>query len=155
MKKLASLIIALALISTAPSAFAEEGYAAGSERPTLRSRTLEQKAPQRPAPRPTIHGTRAPSGLPKGEVPFVARAAFDLVVMRPLGLLSLLAGSGLYVVWLPFTVPSGAMVEAGRGLVADPFRFTFTRPVGELKSRPPEVVPAFKRRRFGGRPVEG
>ncbi|MFQ5465048.1 MAG: hypothetical protein ACE5EI_03890 [Thermodesulfobacteriota bacterium] len=155
MKKLASLIIALALLTAAPSAFAEEGYAAGSEDSTLRSRSLERKPPPfRPRPMPTMRGGRAPTGLPKGEMPFVARAAMDLVVFRPIGLLSLVAGSGLYVVWLPFTVPTGAMFEAGKGLVVDPFRFTFTRPVGELKTRAPGAVPRFKRRRFGGRPIE-
>ncbi|MBI5560026.1 MAG: hypothetical protein HY883_01980 [Deltaproteobacteria bacterium] len=55
----------------------------------------------------------------------------DLVFMRPLGLISLVAGTGLFIAGVPFTAPTGSLGTAARTLIAGPFRFTFVRPLGE------------------------
>lgn len=58
--------------------------------------------------------------------------AFDLVLARPIGLLSVVAGSVLFVVSLPFTIPSGSMDAAADELVKKPIEFTFKRPLGQV-----------------------
>lgn len=62
--------------------------------------------------------------------------AFDLVVARPIGVLSVVAGSVLFVVALPFTIPSGSVDAAAEELVKKPVRYTFHRPLGELEDQP-------------------
>ncbi|MBI5344558.1 MAG: hypothetical protein HZB21_06255 [Deltaproteobacteria bacterium] len=54
----------------------------------------------------------------------------DVVIIRPLGLASLVIGAGVFVIALPFTVPSGSVKVSAKKLIAEPFKFTFTRPVG-------------------------
>lgn len=56
----------------------------------------------------------------------------DGLVVRPLGLCATVLGSVTWLVTLPFSALGGNLDEAGEKLVADPARFTFTRPLGEL-----------------------
>ena len=58
--------------------------------------------------------------------------AFDLVLARPIGLLSIIGGSVLFVVSLPFTIPSGSMDAAADELVKKPIEYTFKRPLGQI-----------------------
>jgi hypothetical protein len=53
---------------------------------------------------------------------------FDLVLMRPAAAVAGVAGAGLFVVTLPFTLPTGRTLEAARILVEEPFGFSFKRP---------------------------
>lgn len=57
----------------------------------------------------------------------------DVVVTRPLGLLALVVGTAVFVVALPFTVPSGSVAAAAEELVKKPARYTFRRPLGVLE----------------------
>lgn len=56
----------------------------------------------------------------------------DLLILRPLGLLTTGVGSLAFVVSLPFTLPSGSTGAAACELVREPFAYTFSRPLGEL-----------------------
>jgi hypothetical protein len=56
----------------------------------------------------------------------------DLLIARPLGLVSIVFGSVMYVIALPFSIPSGSVNTASQLLVVDPCRFTFTRPLGDF-----------------------
>lgn len=58
--------------------------------------------------------------------------AVDLVLARPIGLLSIIGGSVLFVVSLPFTIPSGSMDAAADELVKKPINYTFKRPLGQV-----------------------
>lgn len=58
--------------------------------------------------------------------------AYDLVLARPIGLLSIIGGSVLFVVSLPFTIPSGSMDAAANELVKKPINYTFKRPLGQV-----------------------
>jgi len=58
--------------------------------------------------------------------------AADLVVLRPLGLVSTVLGSVVYVVGLIFSVPGGNAAESGEILVKSPAKFTFARPLGDF-----------------------
>ncbi len=62
---------------------------------------------------------------------FIGVAA-DLLVMRPLGLVSLVVGSAAYVVALPFAAGSGQVAVMTETLVNQPARFTFTRKFGDI-----------------------
>ncbi len=57
----------------------------------------------------------------------------DLLIFRPLGLVTTGIGSVLFVVSLPFTVPSGSVGAAACELVGEPLAYTFTRPLGDIE----------------------
>ena len=58
---------------------------------------------------------------------------FDTVFLRPFGLLATVFGSAIFVVSLPFSIPGGNTGVAAKKLVADPFRYTFKRPLGQIE----------------------
>jgi hypothetical protein len=64
---------------------------------------------------------------PNGSEQFV-----DGVVGRPLGLFALAVGAATWVVTLPFSLTSQSAHSAAKGLVADPARWTFGRPLGQF-----------------------
>lgn len=57
----------------------------------------------------------------------------DLVVLRPIGLVSTIVGSAVFVVALPFTIPSGSVGASACELVKRPAAYTFSRPLGDLE----------------------
>ncbi|HEY9099488.1 MAG TPA: hypothetical protein VIN38_11515 [Thiobacillus sp.] len=61
----------------------------------------------------------------------------DAVVMRPLGLAALLAGTVLTVVTLPFTIPSGSVESSAREWIVKPAEYTFKRPLGDFSDAGP------------------
>lgn len=63
--------------------------------------------------------------------PSGAAMVADLVVARPLGLVATVLGTVVFVACLPFELISGNVSGPARRLVADPARFTFTRPLGQ------------------------
>jgi len=66
----------------------------------------------------------------------------DVAVARPCGLASLIIGSAVFIVSLPFAAASGSVKQTADTLVSGPFNFTFTRPVGDFQRtgsyKPPE-----------------
>lgn len=63
--------------------------------------------------------------------PSAGAMAFDLLLVRPLGLVSTVLGTGLFILQLPFDIGQDDGVKAPfEKLVAEPARFTFTRPLG-------------------------
>jgi hypothetical protein len=58
-------------------------------------------------------------------------AAFgDAIFIRPFGFLAIGLGFVGTVASLPYSIPSGSVGAVSRRLIADPFKFTFTRPLG-------------------------
>lgn len=57
---------------------------------------------------------------------------FDALMLRPMGLAATVFGTGVFLVSLPFTLVSGDVERTGSKLVADPLRYTFTRPLGDI-----------------------
>ncbi|NTV96848.1 MAG: hypothetical protein HGA75_15780 [Thiobacillus sp.] len=57
----------------------------------------------------------------------------DLVVLRPLGFATTVVGGALFVLGLPFTLPSGTVAESACELVQRPAAYTFARPLGDLE----------------------
>jgi len=58
--------------------------------------------------------------------------AADLIFVRPVALVSTVVGAAIFVVTLPFTLPTQSAEEAGRALVESPFEYTFNRPLGDF-----------------------
>jgi hypothetical protein len=58
--------------------------------------------------------------------------AFDLVVLRPLGIVSTALGSVVHVVGLIFSGPGGNAGESAQLLITEPAKFTFARPLGDF-----------------------
>jgi hypothetical protein len=67
---------------------------------------------------------------PDPEAPNSSVMLVDAVIGRPLGLASTIAGTGVFVVTLPFTLPTCSAGEAGWGLAGRPAGWTFMRPLG-------------------------
>jgi hypothetical protein len=59
--------------------------------------------------------------------------AADALIGRPLGLGMTVLGTTAFVATLPFTIPSCSVRDAARGLVVEPARWTFKRPLGQRK----------------------
>jgi hypothetical protein len=53
----------------------------------------------------------------------------DLFVARPLGIVAFVGGSAIFVVTLPFTLPSGSVGNAASMFIVQPLQFSFTREV--------------------------
>jgi len=60
------------------------------------------------------------------------KMVLDAVVLRPIGLVTTVAGMAVYTVSLPFSLLGGNEPAAREHLVKDPARYTFKRPLGEL-----------------------
>jgi len=58
---------------------------------------------------------------------------FDLVFLRPAGLVATIGGSVAFVLSLPFSALGGNVGEAADKLVVDPARYTFVRPLGHME----------------------
>lgn len=56
----------------------------------------------------------------------------DFAVMRPLGIGATVVGTAFFIVSLPFSALGKNTGKAWDKLVADPFNFTFARPLGEV-----------------------
>lgn len=56
----------------------------------------------------------------------------DFLIIRPLGIVSVVLGSAFYVVSLPFSLLGGNAGDAADKLVVEPAKFTFVRPLGNF-----------------------
>ena len=56
----------------------------------------------------------------------------DVLLARPLGIASLAIGTAVFFIALPYTIPSWTIAKSADKLIAEPFKFTFLRPVGEV-----------------------
>jgi len=67
---------------------------------------------------------------PNPNPPSSGVVAADAILGRPLGLVTTIAGTGVFLVTLPFSLPSESTAEAAWGLVGRPGGWTFVRPLG-------------------------
>lgn len=58
---------------------------------------------------------------------------FDLIVLRPFGLIGTALGTAAFIVSLPFSLPTKSADEAAQRLVVDPAKYTFARPLGQVE----------------------
>ena len=71
-------------------------------------------------------------GLEKDDDIIAGKMAGDALIVRPLGLCATVMGGAVFVVSLPFSVLGGNTKSAYDYLLADPFTFTFVRPLGDF-----------------------
>lgn len=64
------------------------------------------------------------------ERPGFHRVFWDAVLVKPIGLVSMVVGSAVFVVTLPISIPTGTVGEAGASLVVDPAKDVFARCLG-------------------------
>jgi len=51
----------------------------------------------------------------------------DVLFARPIGVIAGIAGSAIFVVSLPFTIPTGGVRDAADIFIVKPFQFSFVR----------------------------
>lgn len=61
-----------------------------------------------------------------------ADMAADAVLVRPFGVIGTVLGTAIWVVSLPFTIPSGSTGDAAQELIGKPLGYTFSRPLGDF-----------------------
>ena len=66
------------------------------------------------------------------EQPGAGMMMWDLVAVRPVAIAATLVGSAFYIVSYPFSALGGNTDAASEKLVKEPFRYTFSRPLGEF-----------------------
>jgi len=59
--------------------------------------------------------------------------AADFLVARPLGLVTTVIGTGLFLLALPFSAMAGDIETPAHYLIQEPARFTFARPLGHVE----------------------
>ena len=67
---------------------------------------------------------------PDPNTPSSAVMAADGLIARPLGLATTIAGTALFLITLPVSIPSDSTADAAWGLVSRPGGWTFVRPMG-------------------------
>ncbi|MEQ8215108.1 MAG: hypothetical protein ABRQ30_02350 [Smithellaceae bacterium] len=60
----------------------------------------------------------------------------DALVVRPVSFAAMLAGSVIFVIALPFSIPSGSVETVGQQIVVAPAKYTFIRPMGDFDYNP-------------------
>ena len=76
------------------------------------------------------------AGNVSGALPEERPGAFAMVIDVPIRILSIglaVFGTAFFIVALPFAMSSGSTGDAWDALVAEPFQFTFTRPLGKFE----------------------
>jgi hypothetical protein len=68
------------------------------------------------------------------DTPSAGAMAFDLVVVRPVGLVATVLGAGLFVLQLPLSLIQGEPPsDPAKKLVVEPAKYTFQRPLGQME----------------------
>lgn len=68
------------------------------------------------------------------ESPSATAMAFDLLIVRPLGLVATVGGMALFIAQLPLAAIQGDVPDVpNKKLVVEPARYTFLRPLGEME----------------------
>ena len=52
----------------------------------------------------------------------------DLLIARPAGIGAGIVGTGIFIVTLPFTIPTKSVNKASKMFISAPFHFSFSRP---------------------------
>ena len=68
----------------------------------------------------------------ESENPSGGEMMFDLVVVRPVGIVATAVGCIVFVVSSPFSALGGNIDTANEKLIKDPAAFTFKRPLGDF-----------------------
>ena len=61
----------------------------------------------------------------------------DGLLLRPGGLVATVVGTAVFVVTLPFSIPTKSVDKAAQKLIVDPAKYTFVRPLGQVEISKP------------------
>jgi hypothetical protein len=61
----------------------------------------------------------------------------DGLLLRPSGIVATVVGTAVFVVTLPFSIPTKSVDKAAQKLIVDPVRYTFVRPLGQIEPKKP------------------
>jgi hypothetical protein len=61
----------------------------------------------------------------------------DGLLLRPAGVVATIVGTLVFVVVLPFSIPTKSVDKAAQKLIVDPAKYTFVRPLGQVESGKP------------------
>ena len=61
----------------------------------------------------------------------------DGLLLRPGGIVATVLGTAVFVVILPFSIPTKSVDKTAQKLIVDPARYTFVRPLGQIESPRP------------------
>ncbi|MDD4092609.1 MAG: hypothetical protein PHQ63_08605 [Smithellaceae bacterium] len=56
----------------------------------------------------------------------------DVALIRPVGIVSVVVGTALFILSLPVSIPSGSVGTVANSLVKESFEYTFIRPIGDF-----------------------
>ena len=56
----------------------------------------------------------------------------DIIFARPLGIVGMVAGAGLFILALPFAALTGSVDKTTTTLLKNPVDYTFSRPMGDF-----------------------
>jgi hypothetical protein len=79
-----------------------------------------------------IPSAASAQGMPDKENPDSGKMAFDILLMRPFGMIATVLGSAAFVVSLPFSFMGGNIEPAYEKMVEDPAAYTFNRSLGDF-----------------------
>ncbi len=79
----------------------------------------------------TLISTSVPA-LADGGATVASAMVVDVIIARPAGFVGTILGSAIFVLALPFAALGGNVEPVVQTLVVAPFKFTFTRPVGDF-----------------------
>lgn len=80
-----------------------------------------------------LAGTASAQGYNEEEEPSGTAMIADLVVVRPLGIVTTIAGCVLFVLSSPFSAMGDNIDTAKEKLINEPAAYTFKRPLGEFE----------------------
>lgn len=60
----------------------------------------------------------------------------DILMARPLGIVSVVGGAALWIVSLPFAAITGSLSKTTETLITNPVKYTFARPIGDFDYEP-------------------
>ncbi len=55
----------------------------------------------------------------------------DFLILRPIGIATIVGGTGMFILTLPFSVITGSVGKTADALVVEPVEFTFVRALGD------------------------
>ncbi len=77
--------------------------------------------------------TAAAAGQTQDDEISAGAMAIDFLIVRPVGIVSVVLGTAVFIVSLPFSALGGNAGNAAKKLVVAPFSFTFTRKLGHFE----------------------
>jgi hypothetical protein len=84
-----------------------------------------------------VHATANSSYITSTEDVSPEAMIVDGLLLRPGGIVATVVGTVVFVVTLPFSIPTRSVDRAAQKLIVDPARYTFVRPLGQVESDKP------------------